>query len=327
MRGFVRDRREPGRVRPTSKTNFESARATSTISSCRTSSSPRPPSSPTSSCRGRRRGARAKEPSPTPSVACSGPQGARSARRRTPRHLDPARDLPPTGPRVDRTEPLEVDPDRAAFTVTDARRACRTRRLDELGGIQWPCPPDDRLEPSFLHSRLWGADPAESAGPHRSAPSSTIRPSSCHDEYPLRLTTGRRLDSYNTGAQSGGFQSPLRCGETIDVSPEDVDRLDLVDGETGCRRLAWVRGRSAGARGRALRPGLVFMTFHFPDEIDTNLLTIDRDRPEVGHRRVQGCGGAHRQDRRPCAERGRLTFYGLVGFGRMDLKVASARVH
>ena len=25
------------------------------------------------------------------------------------------------------------------------------------------------------------------------------------DEYPIRLTTGRRLDSYNTGVQSGGL--------------------------------------------------------------------------------------------------------------------------
>ena len=38
----------------------------------------------------------------------------------------------------------------------------------------------------------------------------------------------------------------------------------------------------------ALRPGLVFMTLHFPDQVETNLLTIDATDPEVGHRRVQG---------------------------------------
>jgi anaerobic selenocysteine-containing dehydrogenase len=32
------------------------------------------------------------------------------------------------------------------------------------------------------------------------------------DEYPLRLTTGRRLDSYNTGVQSGGYRSPNAPG-------------------------------------------------------------------------------------------------------------------
>ena len=30
------------------------------------------------------------------------------------------------------------------------------------------------------------------------------------DEFPLLLTTGRRLDSFNTGVQTGGYTSPLR---------------------------------------------------------------------------------------------------------------------
>ena len=29
-------------------------------------------------------------------------------------------------------------------------------------------------------------------------------------DFPLRLTTGRALDSYNTGVQSGNYDSPLR---------------------------------------------------------------------------------------------------------------------
>jgi predicted molibdopterin-dependent oxidoreductase YjgC len=44
-------------------------------------------------------------------------------------------------------------------------------------------------------------------------------------EYPFLLTTGRRLDSYNTGVQTGGFTSPLRRGETLDISPEDAERV------------------------------------------------------------------------------------------------------
>jgi formate dehydrogenase major subunit len=31
-----------------------------------------------------------------------------------------------------------------------------------------------------------------------------------------------------------------------------------------------------------LNPGLVFMTFHFPDEVETNLLTIDVTDPRSG---------------------------------------------
>ncbi len=102
------------------------------------------------------------------------------------------------------------------------------------------------------------------------------------DEFPIRLTTGRRLDSYNTGVQTGGYTSPLRRGETLDLSPEDCERLGVVDGE---------RVRITSRRGTvvapvrldpALRPGLVFMTLHFPDEVETNVLTIDATDPKSG---------------------------------------------
>jgi formate dehydrogenase major subunit len=33
---------------------------------------------------------------------------------------------------------------------------------------------------------------------------------------------------------------------------------------------------------RALRPGLTFMTFHFPDDVPTNILTNDAVDPLVG---------------------------------------------
>ena len=156
-------------------------------------------------------------------------------------------------------------------------------RLAELGGIQWPCYSEDRLEPSFLHGRLWADDPADRG---RLAPFSVVIDDPpvdlLDDEFPLRLTTGRRLDSYNTGVQSGGFQSPLRFGETIDVSPEDAERLHLDDGEMV--RVVSRRGAvEAPVRiDDTLRPGLVFMTFHFPDEIQTNLLTIDATDPKSG---------------------------------------------
>lgn len=33
------------------------------------------------------------------------------------------------------------------------------------------------------------------------------------DDYPIRLTTGQRLDSYNTGVQTAAYRSPSRRGE------------------------------------------------------------------------------------------------------------------
>ena len=157
-------------------------------------------------------------------------------------------------------------------------------RLEELGGIQWPCPSDDRIEPPFLHGRLWSHDPAERGRP---APFSVVRRRPAgrgaqRASIPLRLTTGRRLDSYNTGVQSGGYRSPNRLGETLDLSPEDAERLGIDDGEPV--RISSARGQvEAPARiDPGLRPGLVFMTFHFPEEVDVNQLTIDATDPRSG---------------------------------------------
>ncbi len=154
-------------------------------------------------------------------------------------------------------------------------------RLEALGGLQWPCYDESHPGELFLHSRLW-EEPRR--GP--AAPFSVVAqepPVEALDaEYPLRLTTGRRLDSYNTGVQSGGFASPMRRGETIDVSPADAARLGLEDGE---------RVRVSSRRGAVeapvridpgLMPGLAFMTLHFPDEVDTNQLTIDAVDPRSG---------------------------------------------
>jgi formate dehydrogenase major subunit len=102
------------------------------------------------------------------------------------------------------------------------------------------------------------------------------------DDYPIRLTTGRRLDSYNTGVQTAGYTSPLRRGESLDISPEDAAAYGVDDGETV--RVVSRRGRvEAPIRvDPSLRPGLTFMTMHFQDDVAVNLLTIDATDPKSG---------------------------------------------
>ncbi len=82
--------------------------------------------------------------------------------------------------------------------------------------------------------------------------------------------------------QTGGYQSPVRRGETIDVSPEDAARLGFREGQP-----VRVRSRRGAVVAPvhidpALRPGLTFMTLHFPDEVATNHLTIDATDPKSG---------------------------------------------
>ena len=271
----------------------------STTSSCWTSSSPRPPSWPTSCCPARRRGARPTERSPTPSAACSA-----CARRST----RPARRATTSEILLDVAARLGHDwhyghATRTSGTSCAACRrctpACRTQRLEELGGIQWPCYSEDRLEPSYLHGRLWADDPADRG---RLAPFSVVIddppvddarprvPAAPHHRSPARLVQHRRA--------VGRLPQPqLRSAR-----------------RSTCRRRTPTRSasrtarscRSARARGTieapvridpGLRPGLVFMTMHFPDEVDVNMLTIDATDPKSRHRRVQGDRGPHRQAR------------------------------
>jgi formate dehydrogenase major subunit len=166
-------------------------------------------------------------------------------------------------------------------SLSPMHRGMSYARLEAEQGLQWPCPDEEHPGSLFLHGRLW-ADPLE--GPP--APFSVVEakpPFEALDaDYPIRLTTGRRLESYNTGAQSNLYSSPLHRGESLDLSPEDAERLELAEGEVA--RVSSRRG-SVEAPVRidpSLRPGLAFMTFHFPDEVDVNRLTIDATDPKSG---------------------------------------------
>jgi formate dehydrogenase major subunit len=154
-------------------------------------------------------------------------------------------------------------------------------RLEELGGIQWPCPEEGHPGSLFLHDRLW-KDPVEGAPAPFSPVDHSPPVDELSEEYPIRLTTGRRLDSYNTGVQSGGYTSPMRKGELLMVSAEDAMGLGARDGETV--RVTSRRGSLEVpiTIDRTLAPGLSFMSLHFPDEVATNVLTIDATDPKSG---------------------------------------------
>jgi formate dehydrogenase major subunit len=163
-------------------------------------------------------------------------------------------------------------------------------RLEALNGLQWPCPDENHPGTKFLHARLWDDDPAKRG---KLAAFSLVEHSGPvelpDDEYPFTLSTGRRLESYNTGVQSGLYDSPLHRGETVDLSPEDAASLGVEPGDVV---------RVSSRRGsvdvpvwidRGLRAGVVFMTLHFPDDVATNLLTINATDPRSGTAEFKAC--------------------------------------
>ena len=166
-------------------------------------------------------------------------------------------------------------------SLSPMHRGMSYERLEQSGGLQWPCPSEDHPGSLFLHGRLW-EDPIQGLPAPFSVTPWAPPIDELDDEFPVRLTTGRRLDSYNTGVQSNLYSSPLRRGETLDLCPEDAASLGVEPGEVV--RISSRRG-SIEAPVRldpGLRPGLAFMTMHFPDDIDVNVLTIDSTDPKSG---------------------------------------------
>ena len=146
-------------------------------------------------------------------------------------------------------------------------------RLDNEGGIQWPCPSENHPGTQYLHK-----DEMDSGIPGYFAPVDHIPPAEETDsEYPIILTTGRRRSTYHTGTQTGrasGF-GLLVPSEMAEVNPDDADQLELSDGE-----IVTIASR----RGSVEVPikitdksphGTIFMSFAFPELTQTNRLTSD----------------------------------------------------
>jgi formate dehydrogenase major subunit len=157
------------------------------------------------------------------------------------------------------------------------------KRLEELGGIQWPCVDENDPGSPFLHGRLWEEDEI-AKGPR--APLSVVVHELPVDElsveFPLRLTTVRTLDNYNTGVQTEGYKSPLRREEALAISPEDGASYGVADGE-----IVKVSSRRGSLEipvryDSRLRPGMTSATLHFPDDVEINVLTIEANDPKSG---------------------------------------------
>ena len=158
------------------------------------------------------------------------PEGARAAGEREGRHLDHRAAREATRFRLARSRRAGVG--RAPARLADARRD--DERAPGRGGgdpvaLLGRGAPRDEVPPRSAvggGTRQARAEGAVQRDPVR-APVDELT-----EEFPLRLTTGRRLDSYNTGVQTGGYTSPLRRGETIDMSP----RTPLG---SGSRKVRW----------------------------------------------------------------------------------------
>ena len=114
-------------------------------------------------------------------------------------------------------------------------------RLEAEGGLQWPCWDETHPGELYLHSRLW-----EDPMPGNRVPFVPVDHDppvdKLDDDFPIRLTTGRRLDSYNTGRPDGGLHvaaPPRRVARHVARGP--------------ARGSTWSRARSCASSRGAVR--------------------------------------------------------------------------
>jgi len=131
----------------------------------------------------------------------------------------------------------------------------------EGDGLQWPCTHEAHPGTCFLHK---DGDFTCGLGVFTPVPWTPPAEVPC-EEYPLVLSTGRRLYHYHTRTQTGHCEglNDLLGEETADISPADASALGIRDGEK--IRLSSRRGevRLRARVTHEVPPGMVWMAFHF----------------------------------------------------------------
>lgn len=156
----------------------------------------------------------------------------------------------------------------------------------EQDGLQWPCPSRAHNGTAILHK-----NGQFSHGKGIFMPSDWTPPAEVADEeYPFVLSTGRRLYHYHTRTQTGNSEglNDLLGEETVDMSPDDANRLQIVHGEVV--RVSSRRGKvEVKAKVTQEVPkGMAWMAFHFR-EGNANWLTNPAFDPETETAEYKAC--------------------------------------
>ena len=152
-------------------------------------------------------------------------------------------------------------------------------RIEELGGIQWPCNDESpngtkRLYSEEMHCNTF--DGKANLLPVDWKPLSEI---AC-EGLPLILNTGRTVEQFHTRTKTGtiGILEALAPEAWVDLSPKDARKLQVQSGD----RIAL-----SGTRGRVedvivkvsetVREGNVFVPFHFNEQLINNITIPEFD--------------------------------------------------
>jgi assimilatory nitrate reductase catalytic subunit len=156
-------------------------------------------------------------------------------------------------------------------------------RIDEAGGVQWPCPVGDPAVPLEGTPRLY-ADGVFNH-PDGRARVLAVEPEPIRDAprpaYPFLLNTGRTVEHWHTRSKTGRVPilEALAPEAWVEMHPADAHALGVRGGDWV--RVSSTRGAIDRIRVRVTaigRRGAVFIPFHW-DEHCVNRLTDDQFDP------------------------------------------------
>jgi formate dehydrogenase major subunit len=147
-------------------------------------------------------------------------------------------------------------------------------KMEREGGIQWPCYDESHPGTVRLHSDTFTlGDRAPFLRPEQKELQE--QPTA---EYPLLLVTGRTLYAYNAGTMTDRTRNlELRPIDTLDLHPDDAERLGIADGDLLRIVSAWGEASLPARRDTRVQIGQLFCTFHTPAAHVNRLLGPHRD--------------------------------------------------
>jgi ferredoxin-nitrate reductase len=166
-------------------------------------------------------------------------------------------------------------------------------RLRAASGLQWPAPEGQDNGAYRLYTS--GRFPTPS-GRARFHPVDYRPPAEPVDEtYPFALITGRVKDQWHTRTRTGKIAKLNKScpGPYVEIHPDDAASLGIRPGQ-----LVEVRSRRGAVRlparlSRAIRPGAVFVPFHWAQlwspETAVNRLTVPAADPVSREPELKHC--------------------------------------
>jgi predicted molibdopterin-dependent oxidoreductase YjgC len=152
-------------------------------------------------------------------------------------------------------------------------------RLEQEGGIQWPCPSPEHPGTPYLYADSFPRGPRAKFVPFEQGPVAAETPS---QRFPLILNTGRLLYHWHGGTITRRVAGLMARSPELQVAinPEDGKKYGLSDGQA--IRVASRRGELTGKAlfTERMRVGEIFIPFVKLSESAANFLTNAAYDPE-----------------------------------------------